>query len=67
MATTIRVERRVVEELEEIKKKTGLKSLNDVVDFLIRQYKTAKLEQFFGIDKKRISKYTEGDRLEDRG
>ncbi len=66
MATTLRVEKRIVEELEEIKKKLGLRTLNDVVEFLVREYKVSKLERFFGIDKGRISGFKEEDRLEDR-
>ncbi|MHC1580027.1 MAG: hypothetical protein ACXQTZ_05225 [Candidatus Alkanophagales archaeon] len=66
MATTVRVEKRVVEELKGIKRKLGFRALGDVVEFLVREYKASKLERLFGVDKGRISGFREEDRLEDR-
>ena len=65
MATTIRIKDSTSKELENLKKKLGLKSLNDVVEFLIKEHRTKRLEKMFGVDN--ISSFTEEDRIEDRG
>jgi len=66
MATTVKVEKDVVEELENLKKKLGLKSVNSVISHLIKEYKMRRLDSIFGADRGRISSFTEEDRLEDR-
>ncbi len=65
MATTIRIKDSTSKELENLKKKLGLKSLNDVVEFLIKEHRTKRLEKMFGVDN--ISSFTEEDRIGDRG
>lgn len=59
------MERSVAKELENLKRKLGLRNINEVIELLIREYKARKLEHFFGVDKGRISGFKE-DRVEDR-
>jgi hypothetical protein len=66
MATTVKVERNVARELENLKKKLGLKSINSVISHLIREYKMHRLNSIFGVDRGKISSFTEEDRIEDR-
>jgi len=66
MGTTVKVERGVAKELEKLKKKMGLKSINSVIEVLIKEHKMRKLDNVFGVDRGRISSFTEEDRLEAR-
>ena len=66
MATTVKVERNVARELENLKKKLGLKSINSVISHLIKEYKMHRLNSIFGVDRGKISSFTEEDRIEDR-
>ena len=66
MATTVKVERNVARELENLKKKLGLKSINSVISYLIKDYKMRRLNSIFGVDRGKISSFTEEDRIEDR-
>ncbi|MEM2971248.1 MAG: VapB-type antitoxin [Candidatus Bathyarchaeia archaeon] len=65
MSTTIQVKRRNVKLLEILKKRMGVKSYDEVIERLLEE-KTGVPNDMFGIDKGRISKFTEKDRLEDR-
>ncbi|MEM2994659.1 MAG: hypothetical protein QXI91_01405 [Candidatus Bathyarchaeia archaeon] len=65
MSTTIQVKRRNLKLLEILKKRMGLKSYDEVIERLLEE-KTGVPNDMFGIDKRRISRFTEKDRLEDR-
>ena len=66
MATTISLSEDVAEKLERLKKKLGLKSLNDVVTYLTREDRVSALNRAFGIDKGKVKRFSEEDRIEDR-
>ncbi len=65
MATTIRVSETTSKELENLKRKLGLRSINEVIEFLIKEHRKRKIDEMFRVD--RISSFTEEDRIEDRG
>jgi len=66
MSTTIRVSKWLAEALEEEKKLTGAKSLEDVIINLLREKRKRLAEKYFGIDKNKISEFVEEDRLDSR-
>jgi len=66
MSTTIRVSKWLVEALEEEKKLTGAKSLEEVIINLLREKKRRLAEKYFGIDRGKISGFIEYDRLDSR-
>lgn len=59
------MKRRNLRLLEALKKRMGLKSYDEVIERLLEE-KTNIPADMFGVDKGRISKFTEKDRLEDR-
>jgi predicted CopG family antitoxin len=65
MTTTIQVKRRNLRLLEALKKRMGLKSYDEVIESLLEK-KAGIPSDMFGVDKGRISRFTEKDRLEDR-
>jgi predicted CopG family antitoxin len=64
MNTTIRVDKTTSRELDILKRKLGLRSINEVIGLLIKEHKKKRLEEMFGIDN--IQSFTEEDRIEDR-
>jgi len=63
--TTIRIKRKNLRLLETLKAGTGAESYDEVIERLILE-KTSIPNEMFGVDKGRISKFTEENRLEDR-
>jgi len=63
--TTIQVKRKNLRLLEVLKRRMKARSYDEVIEKLLAQ-KTDILNDMFGVDKGRISKFTEEDRLEDR-
>jgi len=63
--TTIQVKRRNLKLLEALKKRMGLKSYDEVIERLLEE-KVGLPSDMFGIDRGRISRFTEKDRLEDK-
>jgi len=63
--TTIQVKRKNLKLLEMLKKSMGAKSYDEVIERLVTE-KAGLPADMFGVDKGRISKFTEEDRLEDR-
>lgn len=59
------MKRRNLRLLEALKKRMGVKSYDEVIERLLEE-KTNIPADMFGVDKGRISKFTEKDRLEDR-
>ena len=66
MSTTIRVSKWLAETLEEEKKLTSAKSLEEVIINLLREKRKRLAEKYFGIDKNKISEFVEEDRLDSR-
>ena len=64
--TTIRVSKKTVETLENLREKLGAESLDETIQSLVRKQRKAVLEKSFGLDKNRIKPFTETDRGEDR-
>jgi len=63
--TTIQIKRKNLRLLETLKASMGVKSYDEVIERPIFE-KTSIPSEMFGVDKGRISKVTEEDRLEDR-
>ncbi len=64
--TTIKVSRRTVKMLEELREKFNSNSYEEVVLKLIQEYKKNIIEKYFGVDRGRIKAFSEEDRGEDR-
>ncbi len=60
--TTIRISKKTVKHLEDLKKKLGVDTLEAVVQHLLRERRKSILELAFGKDAGRISLFTEQDR-----
>ena len=65
MVTTIQVKEKNLKLLEEIKRATGAKSYDEVLGKLLRE-KLKIPESMFGVDRGRLTPFTEADRLEAR-
>ena len=66
MSTTIKISKSLALILDEEKKKLGVKSYEDVIRFLLRERRNKIIKEFFGIDRGKITKFTEDDRLDSR-
>jgi len=64
--STIRISKRTLRLLDELKKKFGAKSYEDVILKLILEYRKKIIEEYFGVDRDRITEFSEEDRGEDR-
>ncbi len=62
----IRVKKETLFLLKGIKEKISARSMDEVIRYLIRFKRESALREVFGIDKGRITPFTEEDRLEDR-
>ncbi len=65
-STTIRVTKKTLRLLDELRNKFNAGSYEEVVLRLIYEYKRMIIEEYFGIDRGRISSFSEDDRGEDR-
>ncbi|RLE93362.1 MAG: VapB-type antitoxin [Thermoprotei archaeon] len=65
-STTIRISKNTLELLEAYKRKVGARSFDEAIRRLLLEYRRSLVNKYFGIDKGKISKFTEEDRLEDR-
>jgi len=63
---TIRVRKDTLSLLKDIKEQTLARSMDEVIRYLIRFYRENALNKVFGIDRGRLTPFTEEDRLEDR-
>ena len=63
--TTIQIKRKNLRLLEALKACMGVRSYDEVIEKLLRD-KMSVPGEMFGVDKGKISKFTERDRLEDR-
>ncbi len=66
MSTTIRVSIATAKKLEHLKKSLGMRSIEEVIIMLINERRKRIARKFFGIDKGKISSFTEEDRLDSR-
>ena len=64
--STIRISKRTLRLLDELKEKFGAKSYEDVILKLILEYRKKIIEEYFGVDRDRITEFSEEDRGEDR-
>jgi hypothetical protein len=64
--TTIRVSKKTAQALEDIRENLKAESLDEAIQSLIKKQRKAFFERTFGIDKGKITTFTEEDRLEDR-
>ena len=64
--TTIKVSRRTLKMLRFYRDLLGAHSYDEVIQVLLKEYRRKLIDQYFGLDKGRISSFTEEDRLEDR-
>lgn len=66
MSTTIRVSKQLAEILEREKKLMGVRSIEEVILSLLREKRRDLINKYFGVDKGKISRFTEEDRLDSR-
>lgn len=64
MSTTIRISRSLLALLEQEKRRLGAKSIEETIRRLLAERRRLLVEKFFGIDKGRVSRFTEDDRLD---
>ena len=65
-ATTIRVSKRTVETLENMRQKLKAESLDETIQILVKKQRRAILDNAFGVAKGCIKPFSEADRGEDR-
>lgn len=65
-ATTVKVSKATVAELEKLRHKLGAKSLDEAIRALIRKERMEIIDEALGADKGRINRFTEEDRGEGR-
>ncbi len=61
-ATTIRIRKSTLEMLEDLKRKKKARNYDELIRTLIQEFRNKELSAHFGIDKGKISKFTEEDR-----
>lgn len=64
--TTIKVTRKTLKELEYLRRRLNVKTLEDVIERLIHERRRTILKQALGLDRGKISSFREEDRGEDR-
>lgn len=65
-STTLKVSRKTLRELEELRTRTGARSLEEALRILLKERRVRYLNQVFGADKGRVKPFKEVDRGEDR-
>ena len=65
-STTIRVSKVTLQLLDELKEKLNASSYEDVILKLVFEYRRRIIEEYFGVDRGRITGFSEADRGEDR-
>ena len=65
--TSIHISKKTAEDLNQLREKLGVESLDEVIQFLIRKHRSAILERSFGVDRGKIKPFSEEDRGENRG
>jgi len=65
-ATTVKVSKATLSELEKIREQLNARSLDDAIRSLIKRHRLQLLQGTLGADKGKIKPFTEEDRGEDR-
>ena len=65
-STTVRVSKNTLETLEHFKEALGAGSIDEVIQILIKRHRKSILEKTIGLDKGKLTPFTEEDRGEDR-
>jgi len=65
-ATTVKVSKGTLQELEKLRDKLGAPSLDQAIRTLIKRHRHDVLREAFGSDRGRVGHFTEEDRGEDR-
>ncbi len=65
-ATTVKVSKETLRELVALQRSSGASSLEETIRRLVKQHRKDVLSKNFGLDKKRVRRFQEGDRGEDR-
>ena len=65
-ATTVRVSRDTLRMLEKFRDKLNVESLDEAIRTLILRHRKAVIDRMFGLDRGRLTPFTEEDRGEDR-
>ena len=65
-STTVRVSKTTRETLESLRKRMNAKSLDEAIRLLIARERRMKIDEAFGLDRGRITAFSEEDRGEDR-
>ncbi len=65
-STSIRIRQKTLEMLKSFSKRVHAGSLDEAIVRLLQFYRSRLLDEYFGIDKGKLSEFTEEDRLEDR-
>jgi hypothetical protein len=61
----MRLSKRTLRELENLKQKLGAETLEDVIQHLLKERRKRVIKSLFGKDAGKISPFTEADRGED--
>jgi len=64
--TTIKVSRKTLQMLEDLKRKLNANSYEDVISRLVLEHRRRLVESYFGVDEGKIKAFSEEDRGEDR-
>ena len=64
--TSIRVRRDTLEMLKAYKERIGVDSFDEAILQLLKNHRRFLADKYYGIDKGKISRFTEEDRLESR-
>ena len=65
-ATTIKVSKSTLQDLERLKRRLKTRSLEETISRLVRERRKLLLEDLFGADKGKLTPFTERDRTEER-
>jgi len=65
-ATTVRVSRDTLRMLEKFRDKLNVESLDEAIRTLILRHRKAVIDKMLGLDRGRLTPFTEEDRGEDR-
>ncbi len=65
-STTVKVSRQTAKKLSALQRSINAKSLDETIDLLVRKHRKELIDQIFGVDRERISPFSEEDRGEDR-
>ena len=65
-STTVRVSKTTLKMLERLRNKMKAKTLDEAIRLFIEHGRKMKIDEAFGIDKGRITTFSEEDRGEDR-